>query len=95
MDRIENQDEKKQELLKRLARIRGQVDGIGRMIEQRRDTSEVLQQLAAARSALLSAESVLLEAYVERAVTTAIEDGDATAEAVSRQLARLVRRHMR
>ncbi len=65
------------------------------MLEQRRETGEVLQQLAAARSALLSAESVLFEAYVERTVTAAIEDGDARAEAVGRELALLLRRHMR
>jgi DNA-binding FrmR family transcriptional regulator len=41
-----------QDLQDRLARIEGQVRGIGRMIEQRRRCDQVLMQVMAARAAL-------------------------------------------
>jgi DNA-binding FrmR family transcriptional regulator len=41
-----------QDLQDRLARIEGQVRGIGRMIEQRRRCDQILMQVMAARAAL-------------------------------------------
>lgn len=41
-----------QELLDRLARIEGQVRGIGKMVQERRPCDQVLMQVMAARAAL-------------------------------------------
>ncbi len=46
-------------------RTEGQVAGIGRMIEAKRDCSEVLQQIVAARASLQKLATVLLEAEAE------------------------------
>ena len=42
----------KKDLLKRLARVRGQVEGIQRMVEDERYCPDILQQFAAVHSAL-------------------------------------------
>jgi DNA-binding FrmR family transcriptional regulator len=41
-----------QDLLDRLARIEGQVRGIGKMVQERRPCDQVLMQIMAARAAL-------------------------------------------
>jgi DNA-binding FrmR family transcriptional regulator len=41
----------KEDILKRLRRIEGQVRGVARMVEEDRDCREVIQQLAAIRAA--------------------------------------------
>lgn len=41
-----------QDLLERLARIEGQVRGIGKMVQERRPCDQVLTQIMAARAAL-------------------------------------------
>lgn len=55
--------EVKTDLLVRLRRTEGQVRGIQRMIEENRDCQEVLQQLSAARAALLNASASLARHY--------------------------------
>jgi DNA-binding FrmR family transcriptional regulator len=56
-------EEVKTDLLVRLRRTEGQVRGIQRMIEENRDCQEVLQQLSAARAALLHASASLARHY--------------------------------
>lgn len=48
-------------ILTRLNRIEGQIRGVARMIEDQRDCRAVLQQIAAARSALYNAGLLYLE----------------------------------
>lgn len=78
----------KAELLKRVHRIEGQARGIARMIEEDRDCSEVLQQLAAIRSAAHQATVALVRAYA----TECVRSGSAPeeiADALSTALSRL------
>jgi len=49
----------------RLARIEGQVRGLIQMIEDERDSKEVLIQLSAVRSALDSVGSIVISDHVE------------------------------
>ena len=58
--------EVKKDLTTRLRRIEGQVRGVQRMIEEDRDCPEVLQQMAAVRSAMYQASLVLARAYAVR-----------------------------
>ncbi len=53
------------EALRRLRRIEGQVGGVIRMIEAGRDCTEVIHQLAAARSAMDRVGMRLLSAQLE------------------------------
>lgn len=51
-------------LRSRLARIRGQVDAVGRALDEERDCGEVLQQVAAIRGAVAGLMAELLEGHV-------------------------------
>lgn len=68
--------DKRQDALRRLARINGQVAGIARMIDDGWHCIEVLQQIAAAQKAMDAVGTVVIRNHVERCVTSAIEGGD-------------------
>jgi len=67
----------KSQLLRRLARIEGQVRGISRMIEREEYCVDILQQTSALRAAVESLSIVVLEDHVQGCVRTAAEQGDA------------------
>lgn len=60
----------------RLKRIRGQIDGIQRMIEEKRYCVEILQQVKAARSALQALENSILSTHLESCVREAFNAND-------------------
>jgi DNA-binding FrmR family transcriptional regulator len=62
--------------LPRLARIAGQVKGIGAMIEKRAYCPDILTQLRATRAALHAMEAEMLEAHLDACVTEAFAAGD-------------------
>ncbi|HZW03684.1 MAG TPA: metal-sensitive transcriptional regulator [Anaerolineaceae bacterium] len=64
-------------LLNRLRRIEGQVRGVQAMIEDERECREILQQLAATRSALQSATQAFLQEYVQEYVSNCLIDPEA------------------
>lgn len=77
----------KADLVKRIRRLEGQARGVARMVEEDRDCSEILQQLAAVRSAAHQATITLVRAYtVECALSDSSPDeiADALAMALSR-----------
>lgn len=77
----------KTDLLRRVRRIEGQARGIARMIEEDRDCAEILQQLAAVRSAAHQATIALVRAYATECVVSngsPEEIADALATALSR-----------
>ncbi len=55
--------EVKEDLQKRLKRIEGQLRGVQKMLDEDRDCREVLQQLAAVRSAMQGATLVFMRDY--------------------------------
>ena len=63
--------------LKRLSRIKGQVEGVERMIHERRYCPEIVQQIKAARSALKSLEASIIEGHMRHCVKQAIASRDA------------------
>lgn len=63
--------------LKRLARIRGQIDGIGRMIDQDRYCVDILVQLRAVHAALRKVEEQVLRRHVDHCVAGAVKSADA------------------
>jgi len=77
----------KADLLSRVRRIEGQARGIARMIEDDRDCSEILQQLAAVRSAAHQATVALVRVYATECMvsnSSPEEIADALAVALSR-----------
>lgn len=75
------------DLLQRVRRIEGQARGIAKMIEEERDCNEILQQLAAVRSAAHQATVTLVRAYAAECVISngpAEEIANALATALSR-----------
>lgn len=85
----------KQDLLKRLARVRGQVEGIHRMVEDERYCPDILQQFAAVHSALRAAERELLANHLDHCATRAIREGGKAAEQVRREIVDLLHRYVR
>jgi CsoR family transcriptional regulator, copper-sensing transcriptional repressor len=79
-------------VLRRLARMEGQVRGVARMIERDEDCVDVLQQTAALRAAIDSVTMLLMEDHVQGCVTSAVRSGDA--EALTAEVMDVVRRGM-
>ena len=69
-------DEVRRDVLLRLRKISGQVQGISKMVEDDRYCVDVLQQLSAVSSAVESVSKVVVRNYLERCVTDAIDGGD-------------------
>lgn len=59
--------------LKRLNRIKGQLDAVGRMIEGRKYCLDILQQIRAADSALRGLEAEILRGHLRGCVRKAFE----------------------
>ncbi len=85
----------KDEYLKRLRRIEGQVRGLQQMVDEDSYCIDILTQVSAATKALQSVALGLLEDHLAHCVTEAVaEGGDTAAEKVreaSDAIARLVK----
>jgi CsoR family transcriptional regulator, copper-sensing transcriptional repressor len=85
----------KDNYLRRLRRIEGQVRGLQRMIEEDKYCIDILTQVSAATKALQSVALALLEEHLSHCVAEAVaEGGDSANEKVreaSDAIARLVR----
>jgi DNA-binding FrmR family transcriptional regulator len=85
--------ESKDELIKRLHRIEGQVRGIEKMVEDDRYCIDVLTQIAAVTTALESVGLKLLDDHVAHCVAGALASGDpAVAAEKSAELLQAVQR---
>lgn len=70
-------DEKqKKQLQNRLSRITGQLNGIGRMLEENRYCGDILIQVAAVESALQSFGYLILQEHMETCVVEEIQNGN-------------------
>ena len=85
----------KDDYLKRLRRVEGQVRGLARMVEEDKYCIDILTQVSAATRALQSVAIGLLEEHLAHCVTEAVAEGGDTASAkvkeASDAIARLVR----
>jgi DNA-binding FrmR family transcriptional regulator len=83
----------KQDLIRRLHRIEGQVRGIERMVDEDRYCIDVLTQISAVNTALESLAFRVLDDHVRHCVTNALASGDEAAAAEkSAELLAAVRR---
>lgn len=78
-------------VLNRLSRAIGHLESVRKMVEDGRDCTEVLVQLAAVRSALNNTAKVILKDHVEHCLADAVEHGDMEAIA---QLDRAIEKFM-
>ena len=85
----------KEDHLKRLRRIEGQVRGIARMVEEDAYCIDILTQVAAATKALQAVSISLLDEHLGHCVVEAArrspEEGDEKVREASDAIARLVR----
>ena len=85
----------KDNLLKRLRRIEGQVRGLQRMVESDEYCIDILTQISAATKALQSVSLGLMDEHLKHCVAEAIAEGGDTADEKVREaseaIARLVR----
>ena len=65
-----------QKELPRLRRMRGQIDGIEKMINDRRYCPDILIQIKAATAALRTIELSILERHLEHCLAQAIREGN-------------------
>jgi FrmR/RcnR family transcriptional regulator, repressor of frmRAB operon len=54
----------KKNLLNRVRRVRGQIEAVERLLEEEKDCSEILQQIAACRGSINSLMSEVLEGHI-------------------------------
>jgi DNA-binding FrmR family transcriptional regulator len=86
----------KQQIVKRLHRIEGQVRGVERMVEDDRYCIDILTQISAVSTALESLAFKILDDHVNHCVADAVTSGDkAEAEAKTRELLEAVHRFTR
>jgi CsoR family transcriptional regulator, copper-sensing transcriptional repressor len=69
------------QLLRRLARMEGQVRGIARMIERDEACLDVMQQTAALRAAVDSVTMLVMEDHIHSCLARAASSGDGEAAA--------------
>ncbi len=68
-------DVRKGEIRRRLARLKGQLEGVERMLDSNRPCAEILTQISAAQEALRGTGRVMVRNYLEHCATTAIKEG--------------------
>ncbi|GAX89192.1 metal-sensitive transcriptional regulator [Effusibacillus lacus] len=66
----------KEDLLKRLKKIEGQIRGIQKMIEEDRYCVDILAQLAAVKAATNKVGLSLIDSHTKGCVSNAIKEGD-------------------
>lgn len=67
----------REQLIKRVNRLEGQVRGVGRMIEEDRYCLDIVNQLSAIQAAARSLSLQLLEGHVSHCVAEAVQSGEA------------------
>ena len=68
-------DERKAELRKRLARTKGQLEGVERMLAENRPCLEILTQVSAAQEAIRGVGRVMVRNYLQRCAAEALKAG--------------------
>ena len=65
-----------QSVINRLSRAIGHLESVKKMVEEGRDCSEVLIQLAAVKSAVNNTGKLILKDHIEHCIVHAIENDD-------------------
>lgn len=73
---MEHSHTDKKKVLDRLSRAIGHLEAIRRMVEEDRDCSEVLVQIAAVRTAVNNVGRIILLDHINHCIVYAVENGD-------------------
>lgn len=73
---MEHHHENTEAVINRLSRATGHMEAIKKMVQEDRDCSEVLIQLAAVKSAVNNIAKIVLQDHIQHCVVDAIETGD-------------------
>ncbi|PYG84831.1 DNA-binding FrmR family transcriptional regulator [Ruminiclostridium sufflavum DSM 19573] len=68
----EEKNQLKEDLIKRLKRIEGQVRGIQKMVDEEKYCADILTQVAAVRSAINKVGSIILEKHSMKCIQDAV-----------------------
>ena len=63
-------------VLNRISRAIGHMESVKKMVENGRDCSEVLIQIAAVRSAINNVGKIILQDHIRHCIVDAVEEGD-------------------
>ncbi len=74
--KTERNNEEKKQLLSRINRISGQVNGIKKMIEEDNYCNDILIQIVAAEKSLKSLANIMFENHIYRCISKDIEKGN-------------------
>jgi DNA-binding FrmR family transcriptional regulator len=85
----------KKKLLDRIKRIRGQLNGVERAIEDERDCGEVLLTLAACRGGMNSLMAEILEGHVRHHVLAQETKPEPAAVHAAEELIEVIKRYLR
>lgn len=85
--------ESKQDILKRLNRIEGQVKGIHKMIDEDKNCGDILTQIAAVRAAINKVGSIVLEKHSLKCLENIVSSEDK--EKALNELARTMQTFMK
>lgn len=84
--------EQTEAVVHRLSRLTGHLEAVRRMVEEGRDCSEVLIQLAAVRSAIDGVGRMILKDHISHCIVDAVESGNTAAiDELNRAIDRFVR----
>ena len=72
----EHKHENTQAVINRLSRAIGHLESVKRMVEDGKDCSEVLIQIAAVKSAVNNIGKIILKDHIDHCVVDAVETGD-------------------
>ena len=76
--KIRNEEDKKK-IITRINKIKGQLDGINKMIDEDRYCPDILIQLSAIDSALKSLSTIILDEHLHTCLINSIKNGDESA----------------
>jgi DNA-binding FrmR family transcriptional regulator len=85
----------KKKLLARISRIRGQINGIEKALNEERERGEVLLTLAACRGAMNALMAEILEGHVRLHLLQSNSQKDAAAAAAGEELIEVIKRYLK
>ena len=89
---VNHKHERTQEVINRLSRAIGYLEGVKKMVEEGRDCSEVLIQISAVKSAVNNIGKIILDDHIKHCIAHAVANGDEKAlEELSKAIDKFVK----
>lgn len=84
-----NKEENVSDILKRLAKIEGQVRGLSRMVGQERPCEEIVNQIQAVKAGISKVAIIILEKNVTECLSVPLENDDEKLNKLKRLLVKI------